>query len=217
MYIAEANIAHKRWLIDLFNRTEIKITYIDYPLTPENTYRETIEMVVNTYRFLADKYPPNKFILMGDSAGGGLALVLAQYLRDHQSKNQPEKLILYSPWVRLDMTNPKIQKIAQKSLLLDLDLLQKFANLYAGERDLTHPYLSPYYGSCEGLGDMHVFYGEEEMLAPDIDLLKMRCEAANVQVDFHCYEGMGHDFQLFSFVPESQDVLRKTIQIINSK
>lgn len=215
MYIAEANIAHKRWMVNLFNRTDCKITFVDYPLAPEHTYRETIAMVVNTTKFLADKYPHDNFILMGDSAGGGLALVLAQVLKDQRFEHQPKKLILYSPWVRLDMDNPAIQEMAHKDVLLDLDLLQKSANLYAGESDLTHPYLSPYYGSCQDLGEMHVFYGGDELLAPDIRLLKMKCEQANIGGGFYCYEGMGHDFQLFSFLPESKDVLRKTIEIIN--
>jgi len=214
MYVAEANIAHKRWMVNLFNRTDCNVTFVDYPLAPEHTYRETIAMVVNTYRFLTQRYPNDNFILMGDSAGGGLALVLAQVLRNQRFEQQPKKLILYSPWVRLELQNPAIQEMAHKDVLLDLDLLQKSANLYAGESGLTYPYLSPYYGSSQDLGEMHVFYGGDEMLAPDIRLLKRKCEEENDIGHFYCYEGMGHDFQLFTFLPESKDVLRKTIEII---
>jgi acetyl esterase/lipase len=172
-------------------------------------------MVVKSYQFLSQQYPHDNFILMGDSAGGGLALVLAQSLRDQDVENRPQKLILYSPWVRLDMNNPEIQDFILKDSILDLDLLQKSARAYAGGDDLSDKYLSPYYGSCENLGEMHVFYGGDEMLAPDIKLLEKKCEAAVAEVYFYCYEGMGHDFQLFTFLPESQEVLRKTTEIIN--
>jgi len=215
MYTIDANTGHKRWLINLFKQTDCKITFVDYPLAPEHTYLETIEMVVKSCQFLSKQYPDDNFILMGDSAGGGLALVLAQSLRDQHVENRPQKLILYSPWVRLDMDNLEIQDFIQKESILDLDLLHKSAKAYAGSADLNDKYLSPYYGSCGSLGEMYVFYGGDEMLAPDIKLLEKKCEAADAEAHFYCYEGMGHDFQLFTFLPESQEVLRKTTEIIN--
>ena len=217
MYVAEGNTGHKRWLINLFNQASIKLTYVDYPLAPEFTYLETIDMVVKSYKFLTSQYPADDFILMGDSAGGGLALVLAQHLRDHGFEKRPQKLILYSPWVRLDMDNPEMDDFIPKDSILDLDLLQKSARAYGGGADLNDTYLSPYYGSCENLGEVHVFYGGNEMLGPDIKLLEKKCEDSGTKAHFYCYEGMGHDFQLFTFLPESRDVLRKTIEIINKE
>jgi len=214
MYTLEANSGHKRWMIQLFEKTDCKVTFVDYPLAPENTVADTIKMVVHTYEFLAGLFSEDNFILMGDSAGGGLALVLAQYLRDHHFRQRPRKLILYSPWVRLDMRNPAIQNLADKDLILDIGELEKSAGVYSGEQDLSHPYLSPYFSSCKDLGEIHVFYGSEEILAPDIRLLDKKCRQENVQSAFTCYPGMQHDFQLFTFLPESKDVLAKTLEIL---
>jgi len=215
MYMIEANNSHKKWLVQLFKHSDCKITYVDYPLAPENTYIQTIHMVVKTYQLLTTKYPNDNFILMGDSSGGGLALALAQYLRDNHYDNRPVKLILYSPWVILDMQNPDIRQFARRDLILDIGELQKSANLYAGGGDLCHQSLSPYFGGCKDLGEIHVFYGSHEILAPDISLLKMKCEEEDAQAAFYCYEGMQHVFQLFTFLPESKDVLRRTIELIN--
>jgi len=215
MYLIEANSGHKKWLKKLYNHANCKITYVDYPLAPENTYNETIKMVVKTHQFLVNKYPNDNFILMGDSSGGGLALVLAQYLRDIQFENKPEKLILYSPWVILDMQNPDINQIVHKDLLLDVNELRKSARSYASGDDLSHKFLSPFYGSHQDLGEMHIFYGGDEILAPDISLLKMKCKEEDAQAAFYCYEGMQHVFQLFTFLPESKDVLRRTIEIVS--
>jgi len=216
MYTIDANAGHKRWLIDLIKQTKCRITYIDYPLAPEHSYNETIEMVVKSYQFLSQKYPHDHFILMGDSAGGGLALVLAQALRNQGVTQRPQNLILYSPWVRLDMDNPEIQDFIHKDSILDLDLLRKSARVYARSADLSDKYLSPYYGGCENLGEMYVFYGEDELLAPDIRLLEEKCDAADAKAQFNCYEDMGHDFQLFSFLPESKEVRRRTIEILGN-
>lgn len=214
MYIVEGNAGHKRWMINLFNQSDCKITYVDYPLAPEHTYLETVEMVVKSYRYLSQRYPDDTFVLMGDSAGGGLALVLAQILRDQEFENRPKKVILYSPWVRLDLDNPEMQDFIPEDSILDLDLLQKSARAYAGSADLNDKHLSPYYGSCADLGEIHIFYGSDELLAPDIKLLEKRCDVMGAEAYFYCYEGMGHDFQLFTFLPESQEVLRKTMEII---
>ena len=216
MYVLEGNKTHKRWLINLFQQTKCKITYVDYPLAPENTYQEIIQMVVDSYRYLTRKYPGDTFILMGDSAGGGLAVVLAQYLRDHGFDHRPQKLILYSPWVRLDMSNPEIKNFVNKDVILNIDLLRKSARGYAGSADLRDTNLSPYYGSFENLGEVHVFYGGDEMLAPDIRLMEKKCEMACAQAHFHCYDGLGHDFQLFTFLPESKEVWQKTIEILSN-
>lgn len=214
MYTLEANSGHKRWMIRLFEKADCKVTFVDYPLAPETTYLDTIKMVVHAYEFLAGRFPEDNFILMGDSAGGGLALVLAQYLRDHHLGRRSDKLVLYSPWVRLDMQNPALLKDADKDLILDIAELEKSARAYSGEQDLTHPYLSPYFASCKDLGEIHVFYGSEEILAPDIRLLDKKCRQENIQSVFTRYPGMQHDFQLFTFLPESKDVLAKTLEIL---
>ena len=214
MYTLDANSGHKRWMIHLFEKADCKVTFVDYPLAPETKVVETIEMVVHTYQFLTGCFPEDNFVLMGDSAGGGLALVLAQYLRDHHFGRRPGKLILYSPWVRLDMQNPALPDLAEKDLILDIDELEKSARAYAGEHDLSHPFLSPYYASCDDLGEIHVFYGSDELLAPDIRLLDEKCQQENVNSAFCCYPGMQHDFQLFTFLPESKDVMAATLEIL---
>lgn len=214
MYAVEGTVNHKKWLLNLYQHSDCRITYINYPIAPEYTVDETLQMVVDSYQLLAEKFPDDHFILMGDSAGGGLALVLAQYLRDHGFSEQPEKLILYSPWVILDMQNPEIREIAQRDVLLDIDLLKKSAKQYAGDYDLSHKYLSPYYNTCQDLGKIHIFYGGDELLAPDINLLEQKCIGEHAHAYFYCYEGMQHVFQLFTFLPESRDVLRRTGRIL---
>ena len=204
-------------MIKLLKKADCKVTYVDYPLAPEHTFLETIQMAVDAYKLLSAEFPDDHFILMGDSAGGGLALVLAQFLRDHMANHQPIGLILYSPWVRLDMENPHIQAMNAKDLLLDVDTLKHAAKSYAGDEDLSHPYLSPFYGSCEDLGQMDVFFGSDELLTPDIALLEKKCQAEGTNAAFHCFEGMQHVFNLFTFLPENQDVFQKTIALINQE
>ena len=85
-YIIEATTFHQRFIETLADQYELAITFIDYPKAPENTYRTTHDVVLKAYAEVAAKYPGNEFYLMGDSAGGGLALALLQVLRDQRVK-----------------------------------------------------------------------------------------------------------------------------------
>ena len=58
--------------------------------------------LVAAYLWLIEekKYAPEKIIIAGDSAGGGLTLALTLYLRDH-SIPMPAGIIVMSPWADL--------------------------------------------------------------------------------------------------------------------
>ena len=43
-------------------------------------------------------------VLMGDSAGGGLALLLAQHLAAEGGARPPDSLVLLSPWLDVSVT-----------------------------------------------------------------------------------------------------------------
>jgi len=57
---------------------------------------------------------PDDLIMMGDSAGGGFALALAQKLKN-ESIDQPAQIILLSPWLDITLTNPDIKEIDRKA------------------------------------------------------------------------------------------------------
>lgn len=58
---------------------------------------------------VASEAPGNKYLLMGDSAGGGLAIGLTLALRD-QSKTSamPTELVLSSPWTDIVLDTPEL-------------------------------------------------------------------------------------------------------------
>ena len=80
----------------LAERTGCEIIFPEYPLVPESSSRESHEMLLKVYKKLFSETAPGNITIMGDSAGGTLALSLSMLARD---KGLPlaKELVLISP------------------------------------------------------------------------------------------------------------------------
>ncbi|MDN3668476.1 alpha/beta hydrolase [Echinicola jeungdonensis] len=204
---------HWNFLSLLVNNTHCTITAPDYPLAPAHTYRHTFAMVKDLYNELIKKVDPAKFILMGDSAGGGLALALAQLMKNEQMP-QPSQIILLSPWLDLSLTNPEIKDIDPSDLFLGVEGLQLAGKAYAGNTSPGNYLLSPINGSLEGLGKISIFMGSREILVADARKLKSMAHAKGIALNYHEFEGMFHTWMLLN-LPESKKAKKLIIELIN--
>lgn len=90
-------------LLDPVKRENLSILVLDYNLTCQGyPIPHQLSQLVETYTNLVKEGGKN-FLLMGDSAGGNLAITFTQYLRLSNSSNlpYPKSSILISPWVKL--------------------------------------------------------------------------------------------------------------------
>lgn len=212
-YSLEATHLHFSLIKKLIDQSQASFTFIDYPLAPETTVDETLSMAMESYEYLLNNYPTDEFILMGDSAGGGLALALALQIRDKKIK-QAEKIILLSPWLDLGCNHPKISEVASLDFILDRASLKKIGDLYRGLHSDTDPMVSPTSGQFDGLGDISVFVGTHEIFYFDCIELKSKHAHENVSINVSVYEEMPHDWLLLP-LPESKQAILEVAQIIN--
>ena len=193
---------------------------VDYRVAPEHPYPAALEDAVAAYRWLIEEkgYRPDMVVLAGDSAGGGLALALSMYLRDH-GMPLPGGLILMSPWADLTCggesydSNFELDPLfgnTRESMLYD--------SAYIGEADPKDPYLSPVYGDFRGLPPMLFQVGSVEMLLSDTLTAAKKAGRAGVRRRVSVYEGMFHVFQMsMDLFPESREAWAeagKFLQII---
>ncbi|HEX5171877.1 MAG TPA: alpha/beta hydrolase [Cyclobacteriaceae bacterium] len=205
---------HWSFLGDIIDKTDCTITAPDYPLAPTYTYKDVLQMVTALYKKLLSTVGSENLIISGDSAGGGIALALAQKLKV-ENIAQPNHIILLSPWLDLTLSNPEISKIGPADPFIGIKGLQLAANAYAGGDDLNNYLLSPINGSLDGLGKISVFVGTKEILVADTRKLKKLMEAKGVQIDYHEYKDMFHAWMFLSF-PESRQAKVEIEQLINS-
>jgi triacylglycerol lipase len=78
-------------------------------------------------------------------------------------------MVLLSPTLDLTFSNPAIQFIDDP--VLTATTLRK-AQLWAGDLDLSDPLVSPLYGSLAGLPPTTIYFGNLDLLSPDVLVLQ---------------------------------------------
>ena len=215
-YLLEGSSLHFKLIEKIAKGANCKISYIDYPLAPEHNYKNTFDMVSETYNQLTHKYPGDRFILMGDSAGGGLALAFAQKLVNENALVLPIKNILFSPWLDISMQNPRIILSEKLDKILPLNGLIEAGKKYAGGDDLNNYLLSPINGDLNGVGDTLVFFGTHELFYADCKKLEKKANSNNTNFKFYEFNNMQHDWVLFP-IPEAEQVIKVTIEFIRNQ
>lgn len=211
-YIQKAFPMHWKLVHKFIEKLNCKLTFIDYPLAPKNNYKNTHAMLEQCYKRLTEVYKNDDFIFMGDSAGAGLALAFLQKLKD-ESGRMPTKTVLFSPWLDIGMTNPKIKEIEELDLMLSVKGLINAGLSYAGGDDVHLPFLSPIYGKFNQLGKIAVFYGTQDILMPDCLLLKEKVKNSDSCFQFFEYPEMQHDFVLLP-IPEAKKAIDEACHYI---
>ncbi|MBT7397969.1 MAG: alpha/beta hydrolase fold domain-containing protein [Hellea sp.] len=146
--------------------SKAKIVAPDYPLPPEHNVNEIHEWVKSSYIETTAKHNPNNIIIMGDSAGGNLAIALVDWIMTSELR-KPSNLILLSPWVDLELKNPKLEANPSEQLLDKKDI-QKAAIRFANGLDLKEPLISPLYHNNLKLPKTTIFSGDLDLLHDDI-------------------------------------------------
>lgn len=211
-YVGELEKYHWHFFKDIINDTNATLIVPDYPLAPEHTYLEVFKFMEPFYKEIVEKIGKNtQFILMGDSAGAGLALAL--YQRNGKLKNRlPDKTILISPWLDVRMENPEIDTI--KDPVLKKPLLKLSGKKYAGKNGLKSYLVNPVLGPTDKLKNIYMLSGTQDMLNPDAKKFAL---ANKGKVQFIEYEDAIHNFVLMKHKKKNihaKDGYEKVVEII---
>ena len=211
-YVSEILPFH--WImLDKLTR-QIDDTFIipDYPLAPFSNYRECYDRLTVFYKKCLEYYRDRRIILMGDSAGGGLALGLAMYWHA-AGLPVPEKMILLSPWVDLIMDNPDIENYLSVDPTLKRSELSIDAAFWADGTDLHDYRLSPLYGDLSVIRDVTMFTGTHEIFYPDIVKTHEKLLAAGVKSELVVGYQLNHVYPAFP-IPEADEAINHIADII---
>jgi acetyl esterase/lipase len=214
-YITNFCFYHWKFINELLNNNDsTRVIAPDYPLSPEFTYEDNFEFL-DELIVKYHTYFQGNFVLMGDSAGGGLALALAQRLKKQNNK-VPDELILLSPFLDYTLSNPIIDCIQKKDIFLNANDLRSIRNGYANNLDFAHPILSPINGDLSDIGNITVFTGTYDILHADALALKEKCRKKNITISYFEYPKMIHVWMIFTLLPESKKTVKQIFNIIDN-
>lgn len=180
-------------------------TYVPYyRLAPEDPFPAGLDDVIAAYRaVLAKGVSAKNIVLMGDSAGGGMAFAMALALRD-RGIALPAKMVLISPWTDLTLSGETLRSLDGEDPMLTWDWVIAKTPLYVGQSDPNHPYLSPLWADFNGLPPTLVQVGTREILLSDSERLYERAREAGWDLRLQVWQDMWHDFQMLSpMLPEA--------------
>lgn len=195
--------------------TELSATVIMpiYQKVPHADYRETFNMLSEIYDWIVSSYRMNsKIILMGDSAGGQIALAFAQLLKSN-GISQPDEIVLISPVLDATLNNPEVAKYEKVDPLLGVQGLTYFLKQWAGDLSLEHNILSPINGDLTGVGHITVIIGTKELLYPDALRLSTKLNHYNIAHEFIVGYNQFHIYPIFN-IPERRQTIKKLKRIL---
>ncbi|MDT0332018.1 alpha/beta hydrolase [Nocardiopsis lambiniae] len=210
-YVSEISAWH--WvLISRMADTGCRVEVPLYGLAPEHTYREAFPFLTEVYRELSDDVAAGRTVFAGDSAGGGLALALAQTLPG-SGLPEPARLILISPWADLTMSNPDIAEVDEHDPWLSPVGMVEAAKSWSGGDDLALPRLSPVYGELATLPPLDLYIGTRDVLLPDTRRLRDLVTEVGGTVRLSEEEGAFHIYPLVP-VPEGGEARAEILRTV---
>lgn len=202
-YVGQISKHHFDLCDKIAGQTGVHVFIPDYPLAPSHTAVQAYDLLIPMYEDIVSKY--KKVILMGDSAGGGLALGIATNTHIYNLK-APEQIILISPWLNLEMDGFD-ESAGKEDKMLSLHGLDICGKAWAGELSYKDPRISPIYGDLKNIGSMTIFTGTHDLLNRDAHLLKDKCDKEGIELNFIEREGLCHVYMLTPVKQASEDFI----------
>jgi epsilon-lactone hydrolase len=207
--------SHGRLVSMLSSFADSPILVPNYRKLPKHSINEAIDDCYDGYRWLRGKgYQPQQIVLAGDSAGGYLALALAQRLLG--CGEQPAALVAMSPLLQL-ATQPKTaHPNVGSDAMFPPRAFDAFhglitrATAHRGANGHSDALYEPLEHIQPGLPPTLIHVSGCEVLLHDAQLAAQRLAAAGVPIKVQVWPGQIHVFQLAApMIPEATRSLRQ--------
>ncbi len=204
-FVSGLDRLHWRYAARLARRLGVKVVLPAYPLTPTHTWQDALPPLLDIFDEVAAG-SPDGVVLMGDSAGGGLAVGLAQRLVARGGA-QPSHLVAFAPWVDLTGETPGTEQAALDDPWLTLSKLRLYGEWW-GAGDPGSAEASPLHGDLAGLPPTLLLCGTRDLLVPQSRLLADRAERAGTPLTYVEEPGLLHVYPLLP-IPEARRAWRQ--------
>ncbi len=203
---------HWNLVAELAERTAAHITVPIYPLAPEHKLPQVEAMMTEVYREVLGE--GGEVTIMGDSAGGTMALALTM-IAAKAGWPLASRLVLISPGIDMTLANPKVREYAKVDPWLDIAGGTEAMRLYGGDVPLGDWRISPLYGDLSILPPVLAFSGTHDILYPDTVLFAEKARALGRSVELVSGERMFHVWPLID-MPEAKPARDRMVAFLSA-
>ena len=190
----------------------------DYRLAPEHPYPAAPDDSLRAWHWLMKQAcPPQDVVMVGDSAGGTLALVTLHRLR-RRGEPMPACAVLLSPGVDCTLGSPSMVENAHRDPVIRLANLLLFRRHYVPSPGLhTDPDVSPLFGDFSGFPPLLLQAGDTELFRDEALRTAQKAHAAGVDVELEIWRDTLHGFQLTPFLPEAAQAITQIVGFVAAR
>ena len=205
---------HGRLLTRLCRRLGATGIMPHYRLAPEHPYPAATDDCLTAYRWLlSNGHDADDIVIMGDSAGGCLALVTAARALE-EAVPVPACAVMMSPATDLTLSGESMIYNQFKDPVTTRIGCELVADHYLDGADPADPHASPLFGSFTGFPPLLFHAGSTEVLLDDSVRASKKAASAGVQTTCEIWEALPHVFQGLEFLPESRRAVRHIVQFV---
>lgn len=192
---------------------------VHYRLAPEHPFPAGHDDCVDAYRQLLDLgVAPDRIVLSGISAGGGLALGVLMALRD-AGLPMPAGAVALSPvadLVALTNRTGSSDFNASRDAVIAVGSSENMCEMYVGASPeaRAHPYVSLALGDFTGLPPLYFQVGSTEILLDQSTRSAEKARAAGISAEVEIWPEMPHGWQCMQYLPESRRAVERIADFV---
>jgi len=180
---------------------------VDYRLAPQHPFPAAVEDAKNVFLgLLQEGYQPSQIALVGDSAGGCLALATTLALKQ-EGRPLPAAIVAISPGVMdMEVFGDTYTTLAEWDPFEKPSQIYANIDKYAGETRRDHPLMSPLYADYRGFPPLLIQVGTRDLLLSDSVRLARKARKSGVDITLDVWDGMWHVWHMtWPDVPEARE------------
>jgi acetyl esterase len=201
---------HDRLVLELANKAQVAVVFIDYSRSPEAKYPVAIEECYEVTKYVADNakslnIDSSMLAIAGDSVGGNMATVVTMLAKERSGPRIDFQLLFY-PVTDANFETESYKQFGTKHFL-SLEAMKWFWNQYTTEKtDRKMPTVSPLQASLDQLKKLPpamIFTAEFDVLRDEGEAYAHKLSEAGVRVTATRCLGTIHDFVMLNVITET--------------
>ena len=200
--------SHRAMVSHLAAATGRVMLFVEYALAPEHPFPTALNQTTAVISEWLRTRPGTPFALMGDSAGGNLAMSTALNLQQLKLAS-PVYQVLISPWLNMQTTAASYTENEKLDPILNKALIDHAASQYTRRSNYANPLVSPVLGAFTGFNPTLTLVGAQEILRDDSLQLHSALERYGSRSKLEVFDHVTHVWTLTDIAgPASRQALR---------